>query len=74
MSALCFVENTIFTHEYFIANFVIPIDTCLVFMSCVAISLALHIIPNFVPVSYERYAKEHVPPRIAALAEAFSTV
>ena len=61
ISAFCFAENTIFMHEYFLANFVIPIDTCLVFMSCVAISLALAIIPYFVPVSYERYVKEHVP-------------
>ncbi len=74
MSAFCFAENTIFTHEYFIANFVITINTCLVFKSCVAIGLALPIIPYFVPASYERYVKGMSLPKIAAQGEAFSTV
>ena len=66
--AFCYVENTIFTLDYFITKFVIPVNMCLVFMSCVAISLGLPIISYFVPVSYERYVKKCPFQRLLHLA------
>ncbi len=46
--------------RYFIANFVILINTFFVFAVVIAISHALPKFSNLFPVSYERHVKEHV--------------
>jgi hypothetical protein len=58
--AFCFAEDTILFHQNLISSLVIIIHLHAVFACCVKISLALHEIFNFVPVSYEWNAKEHV--------------
>jgi hypothetical protein len=58
--AFCFAEDTFLCQQNLIANFVIIINS-LVFFACrIKIGLMLPVISNFVPVSYEQNAKEHV--------------
>ncbi len=51
--AFCFAEDTFLCHQNFIANFVIIVDSLVIFACPTKISLTLPVISNFVPVSYE---------------------
>jgi len=57
---LCFAEYTILTDLYFVTDFVIVVNTFVIFTYVTAISLVFPIVSNFMSVSYERNVEEHV--------------
>jgi len=57
---LCFVEDTVFSYKYFITNFIIVVNPFVIFTRVTAISLALPVVSNLFPASYEQNVEEHV--------------
>jgi hypothetical protein len=58
--AFCFAEDTFLCHQNLIAYLAIIVDLLAIYACHVKISLMLPVISNFVPVSYERNAEEHI--------------
>jgi len=71
---LCFAEYTIFQYQYFSTNCVIIINSFLIFINCILISLALPVVSYFFQSAMKGISNNISRPKIAAPGEAFSTV